>query len=260
MATACGAGPGASTAPKTVGSPGLIWVKDDITTCWETVADETEQYRDNVREAVFKAFAGLTIRIRGFDPCPPSGGDIRIFVYDEVAPSTTRRSTELRAILREEAAPGAGLSKPDDDAALALGHPRVRRIGRGLQGLPAGLVLNRSFRHSLPGFSAMVERLSPQGRRNLALSVALHEFGHALGMRHEDAHSEATCTEFAEERGSGPGAAVDVTPYNFSSFMSRCYYRPYDYEKGYVLPNDADIEGINSLYASRRGEVDSSPQ
>ncbi len=69
--------------------------------------------------------------------------------------------------------------------------------------------------------------------------------GHAIGLRHEDAHPERTCDDFAEPISD----ARAVGGYNPESIMSRCFYRNFDYEKGKLSFNQEDIETINTLYS-----------
>jgi hypothetical protein len=111
------------------------------------------------------------------------------------------------------------------------------------------LVLNQTFKDADPGFRELYARLNAQGKKNIALTAAIHELGHALGLRHEDAHPERTCDDFAEQPGDMPGELLVVSAYNPFSFMSRCYYRTFNYNLSVVYPNAKDIEGINLLYA-----------
>lgn len=226
---------------QTVASPNAAWRQDTIVVCWEIMSPGTQNYRMQVQRAIQESLKGFVIPLVGFEQCPTKGGDIRVFVYDDDEAKGSARYNELVGVLR------SGLLGPRDGA---IGHPRVRQIGQKIQGLPAGLVLNRSFEDSLPGFQELRNSFTPQGQENLSLSVALHEFGHALGLRHEDAHTEATCDDFAEEPGVGPGAAKDITPYNAFSFMSRCYYRSFNYNLGPLLPNERDLQGLNVLHGS----------
>ena len=113
--------------------------------------------------------------------------------------------------------------------------------------MKAGLILTYQFEKVFPGLVKQQENLSGQAKENLKLSIALHEMGHAIGLRHEDAHPGRTCDDFEEAISD----AQTVGPYNAQSIMSRCFYRNFDYEKGKLFFNEGDIDTINKLYTNK---------
>ena len=112
-------------------------------------------------------------------------------------------------------------------------------------GIPAGLVLNMSFVEVAPAARAIWDSMNTNGKSTLAISSALHELGHAIGMRHEETAPDSTCVEFDENILDG----VAVTKFNAFSFMSRCFYRHWNYALGPVPMNSLDIEGVNAMYS-----------
>jgi hypothetical protein len=232
----------------TVAQLDAAWQQKDLSVCWEIASNETNSYRNSIQQTIQEKFAGFVISFSGFEACNAAGADIRIFIYDDAESKSSARYRAIIATLESEF-PSMGRAGGQQQPSAGLGHPRVRELGRNIKGLEAGLILNRSFENAQPGFDALYRSFSPTGRENIALSVAMHEFGHALGLRHEDAHSQRTCDDYAEDKGTGANAATDVTAYNPFSFMSRCYYRTFNYNFGTLMPNQRDIDGLNVLHS-----------
>ena len=129
------------------------------------------------------------------------------------------------------------------------GHPRVdpdlANPRAWIFGRRAGIILSMTGGQAHPTFTNIYNGLSANGKKNLMISSSVHEFGHAIGMRHEDAHSNNKCEKFDEDPLPGD---VQIGPWNPTSFMERCFYRNFNYEKGIVWPNELDIAGINKRY------------
>jgi hypothetical protein len=68
----------------------------------------------------------------------------------------------------------------------------------------------------------------------------LHEFGHALGLRHEMAHPENGCTQFDEELDPEGYDGEPLWSYDSSSIMSYCNWN--------VVVGVGDIQALNTLY------------
>ncbi|NBO38206.1 hypothetical protein EBU99_06455 [bacterium] len=216
--------------PETVVMADAKWKSTSISVCWEFVSDATATFRNKIRETVNTAFKNTALRFSGWQVCPKIGQvNMRVFIYDDPGSKANPEFLALRASLREE----------------TPGHPRVRFRASQMSGQRAGIILSMTGEKAIPFFINMLNSLSPQGRMNLLVSSSLHEFGHAIGLRHEDAHPEALCPQFDEDMEAGD---EKIGPWNKTSFMERCFYRNYDYEKGLVWPNELDIQGINTLY------------
>ncbi|MEY4066453.1 MAG: Dual-action metallo-peptidase [Pseudomonadota bacterium] len=207
------------------------WNKRTIQTCWEFTSRKTLSFRNEIEKNVSRAFSNAVVHFTGWQQCAPDvPSDVKLFIYDDEGQFF---NSLYRSYVEQ-------LISENNGKKEGAGHPRLRDSNR-----PMRVVLNSTFKDAEAEFVTLYHQLTQQGRKNLALTASIHELGHVLGLRHEDAHPERTCDTFSEEL---DGALV-VTSYNPFSFMSRCYYRTFNFNLGPILPNSRDIDGINTLYA-----------
>ncbi|MFZ9520873.1 MAG: hypothetical protein ACO3A4_10380 [Silvanigrellaceae bacterium] len=215
----------------------------NVSVCWEVISDDTQDFRSEFQSTVSKAFAKTKLRFTGWGACPDGGygADFRIFIYDDPGSGSNPKYRETKSFVVSTNRALAGYP----------GHPRINvdtaNAKNWLLGRRAGIILSMTGRDASPYFNDIRNRLSAVGKKNLMISSSLHEFGHAIGMRHEDAHSDNKCVEFDENPQAGDR---QIGPWNPTSFMERCFYRNFDYEKGIVWPNQLDIDGINKMYSA----------
>lgn len=228
---------GSDSGAQTVFFANSILRSNSVSVCWEFTSSSMSSFRSEFQAVISKAFAKTKLRFTGWNECPETEGnpDFRIFIYDDKGLETNTKFMQMKSMLV-----GGGRYP---------GHPRVRvnsgSDSRWILGQKAGIVLNTTFTDSFPEVQKIYQLQSERGKYNLSLSSSVHEFGHAIGLRHEDAHSDNQCVAFDENPLPGD---VQIGPWNPTSFMERCHYRNFDYDTGIVWPNELDIQGINQRY------------
>jgi hypothetical protein len=178
-----------------------VWLQKDrvIYVCWENVDPQPGSDADNVRAAVLDTWdKESALEFRGWGRCTPKSKGIRIRAEDS--------------------------------------GPHVKALGRGLNGMPSGMVLNFTFASWSPDCRQM--------RDYCIRGIAVHEFGHAIGFAHEQNRPNAPgeCRLLRQ----GSDGDVLLTPYDPDSVMNYCNEK---YNNDGQL-SSLDIGAVRAVYGA----------
>lgn len=182
---------------------GTVWPTTQIPVCWESASDEFRQEKKLVQLLIADTWARASkLRFTGWEPCSPRNRGIRIKV-DDTDPSN---------------------------------GPHTKGLGRQLDGIPDGMVLNFSFDQWSPECKKM--------RDYCIKGIALHEFGHAIGLAHE--HNRPDTPGECKEAPQGPSGDRVLTPWDKNSVMNYCNLK---FNNGAEL-SKLDIDTVRRIYGA----------
>jgi hypothetical protein len=121
-------------------------------------------------------------------------------------------------------------------------NPHVKALGNRLNGFVNGMVLDFTFERWSPDCGR------PHRRQRCIETIAVHEFGHALGFSHE--HNRVDATLCSQEK-QGTDGDIYITPYDLHSVMNYC--NPRWNGDGQLSP--MDIQGLQAWYGKPKQPI-----
>ena len=186
----------------------LTWPSLNIPVCWEDISEVSEIDRRIVKIATEKTWAAhVPFNFSGWDQCQSTSNGIRIRNLKNIENSDKR-------------------------------NPHTRGLGTRIRGVQNGMVLKFNFSPSSTCGK------SEKNRRMCVYIITVHEFGHALGIAHEQNRPDAP-SSCDDKHMQGSKGDVWVGEWDIHSVMNYCNPK----WSGFGNLSEGDINTIKFAYS-----------
>ncbi|MCK6549910.1 beta/gamma crystallin-related protein [Myxococcota bacterium] len=226
------------------------WPGGVVPVCWENLDQAEESMRDAVQQAVEGSWGAVAkLTFTGWDRCPPpaqaTAPAVRILVSDTPELNHPKSTVGPTSVMIG----GPSSARTNADPGF--------RWNRG-DGLAPTMLLNFTFRNfnsatclGRSDWDCAVYRRGPgceNRRRTCVETIGVHEFGHALGFRHEQAREDtpSSCTQ--RNVGADDVDETDVkltSHWDEDSVMNYCNGRS---ARNADFLSAGDVEGVRKAY------------
>jgi Astacin (Peptidase family M12A) len=175
------------------------WPFNIMFVCWEDADPQQFALRTLVKDAVTETWDdNSALKIVGWGTCQPNTSGVRIKVEDS--------------------------------------GPHVKFLGKDLDGVPSGMVLNFTFKNWSQSCQDTIDYC--------VRTIAVHEFGHAIGFAHEQNRPDTPgeCATLAQ----GTDGDTLLSPWDPNSVMNYCNEK---YNNDGNL-SEFDIKGVQFVYGA----------
>jgi hypothetical protein len=187
-----------------------LWPSKKIPVCWEMSSNITDGDKTIVMDSVKNAYQQAGFEFTGWDDCKNDSRGIRI----------------------------AEASSKD-------GFPKTAAFGAFVNGVRSGIKLEFKFESFYP-----VCKTSSKRREECVAATAVHEFGHALGLRHEANRPDGSCKSFDQVGGQGEDFALPIGAYDPVSIMNYCHLVEIYQKGGDPNLSKGDLDTLDIYYSS----------